>query len=66
VVDVSALALAFAAYGAPLQILKIDDEPPRAVYGYDLILLRPDLHVVWRGNRLPEEPERLAAMATGH
>ncbi len=64
--DVSALAQAFAAYGAPLQILRIDDERPRAVYGCDLILLRPDLHVVWRGNRLPEEPKRLAAIATGH
>ena len=28
--------------------------------------LRPDLHVVWRGNRLPERPEQLAPIATGH
>jgi len=31
------------------------------VYGCDLLLLRPDLHVVWRGNRAPAEPQRLAA-----
>jgi hypothetical protein len=29
-------------------------------------LLRPDLHVVWRGNSLPGEAKKLAAMATGH
>ena len=38
----------------------------RAIYGFDYILLRPDLHVVWRGNRLPEQPAKLAAIATGH
>jgi 2-polyprenyl-6-methoxyphenol hydroxylase-like FAD-dependent oxidoreductase len=64
--DVSALERAFAARRAPFRTLDIADEGPRAVYGHDLLLLRPDLHVVWRGNRPPEEPERLAAMATGH
>ena len=38
---------------------------PRDVYGCDLLLLRPELHVVWRGNRLPDDPARLAALATG-
>jgi hypothetical protein len=28
-------------------------------------LLRPDLHVVWRGNRL-DDPAQLAAIVTGH
>jgi 2-polyprenyl-6-methoxyphenol hydroxylase-like FAD-dependent oxidoreductase len=62
----SALKRAFAAYGAPFAELEIDDEAPRDIYGYDLLLLRPDLHVVWRGNSLPEEAARLAAIATGH
>jgi hypothetical protein len=30
------------------------------------MLLRPDMHVAWRGNALPAEPATLAAMATGH
>jgi hypothetical protein len=38
----------------------------RAVYGYDLLLLRPDLHVAWRSNRPPDDPERLAAIVTGN
>ena len=38
----------------------------RDVYGYDLILVRPDMHVVWRGNAAPEDPAQVAAIATGH
>jgi hypothetical protein len=62
----AALARAFGDYGAPFSVLGVPDERARAVYGYDLLLLRPDLHVVWRGNRLPDDPAGLAAMATGH
>jgi 2-polyprenyl-6-methoxyphenol hydroxylase-like FAD-dependent oxidoreductase len=64
--DASALQRTFAGIGAPLQVLDIADERPRDVYGYDLLLLRPDMHVVWRGNAAPGAPEKLAAMATGH
>src|SRR5579885_3364942 len=61
-----ALARAFGGYGAPFTTLRIDDAQARDIYGYDLLLLRPDLHVVWRGNRLPDDVARLAALATGH
>jgi 2-polyprenyl-6-methoxyphenol hydroxylase-like FAD-dependent oxidoreductase len=65
-VDADALARAFAAYGAPLTVLDLPDRIARDVYGYDLILLRPDLHVVWRGNAPPADPAEVAAIATGH
>jgi hypothetical protein len=64
--DTAGLQKAFAALGAPLQMIDIADERPREIYGYDLLLLRPDLHVAWRGNAAPEDPERLAKIATGH
>jgi len=64
--DASALQRSFAAYDAPFDVLDVADDAARDVYGYDLILLRPDLHIVWRGNRLAIEPDELAAMATGH
>jgi 2-polyprenyl-6-methoxyphenol hydroxylase-like FAD-dependent oxidoreductase len=64
--DLSPLAKAIASYGAKVTSLDIRDEPARAVYGYDLLLLRPDLHVVWRGNAPPDNPQELAALATGH
>jgi hypothetical protein len=65
-VDVSALDKAFAEFRAPFRVLDIPDAEPRAVYGCDLILLRPDLHVAWRGNRLPDDAAKLAAIVTGH
>ena len=65
-VDTAALARAFAGIGAPFQVLDQSDDAPRDVYGHDLLLLRPDLHVVWRGHALPPDPAQLAALATGH
>jgi hypothetical protein len=56
---------AFASLGAPFTVLDIRGERPREVYGYDLLLLRPDMHVVWRGNALPDAAP-LARRATGH
>jgi len=61
-----ALARGFAARNAPFTTLAINDGHAREIYGYDLLLLRPDLHVVWRGNRLPDDAAKLAALATGH
>ncbi|HXW48981.1 MAG TPA: FAD-dependent monooxygenase, partial [Xanthobacteraceae bacterium] len=52
--------------GASVTVLDVPDRTAREVYGYDLILLRPDLHIVWRGNVAPENPARVAAVATGH
>ncbi len=60
------LAGAFASFGAPFSIVEIDEERPRDIFGHDFLLLRPDLHVVWRGNRLSADPAMLAALATGH
>ena len=64
--DTAPLERAFTTLGAPLEVLEIDEDRPRELYGHDLLLLRPDLHVVWRGNRLPDDPAKLAAIATGH
>jgi 2-polyprenyl-6-methoxyphenol hydroxylase-like FAD-dependent oxidoreductase len=64
--DTVPLERAFGDLHAPLQVLDIPDAAPRDIYGHDLLLLRPDLHVVWRGNALPLEPTKLAALATGH
>jgi len=64
--DTSGLETAMRAHGAPFDTLTIDAARPRDVYGYDLILVRPDLHVVWRGHASPSDPVQLAAMATGH
>jgi hypothetical protein len=47
-------------------VLNIGDRKARELYGHDLLLLRPDLHVAWRGNRPPEDPRALAKLVTGN
>jgi len=64
--DVSPLENAISARGAPVAVLDVPDRIAREIYGYDLILLRPDMHVVWRGNAAPEDATGVAAVATGH
>ncbi|HWK66473.1 MAG TPA: FAD-dependent monooxygenase [Rhizobiaceae bacterium] len=64
--ETEGLEAAFRSRGAPLDVLDIDSGVARDVYGYDLLLLRPDMHVAWRGNAAPAEPETLAALVTGH
>jgi 2-polyprenyl-6-methoxyphenol hydroxylase-like FAD-dependent oxidoreductase len=64
--DTAALEKAFRARSAPFSVLHVESEPARAIFERDLILLRPDMHVVWRGNNPPDNPAQLAALATGH
>jgi 2-polyprenyl-6-methoxyphenol hydroxylase-like FAD-dependent oxidoreductase len=64
--DLKIFQNAFDALQAPFRVLELRDDRARELYGYDLILLRPDMHVAWRGNQLPREPLALARMATGH
>jgi 2-polyprenyl-6-methoxyphenol hydroxylase-like FAD-dependent oxidoreductase len=64
--DTSGIEQAMQSLHAPFNVLTIDADAPRDIYGYDLILVRPDLHVVWRGDAAPSDPARVAAVATGH
>ena len=63
--DVSGLKRAWRELRVPLDVLDFPDSRVREIAGFDLLLLRPDLHVVWRGNRLVDDPASLAAVATG-
>lgn len=63
--DTTGLETAFHALGAPLDVLTLDDPQVRRVYGYDLLLVRPDRHVAWRGDRPPDDPGGVAAVVTG-
>jgi 2-polyprenyl-6-methoxyphenol hydroxylase-like FAD-dependent oxidoreductase len=64
--DVSGLEEAIRACGAPVAVLDVPDRIAREIYGHDLILVRPDMHVVWRGNAPPEDAAEVAAIVTGH
>jgi hypothetical protein len=62
----NALVEEFRAVGAPLDVLHLDEQRVSSVYGATVFLLRPDLHIVWRGDGPPPDPAGLAALATGH
>jgi 2-polyprenyl-6-methoxyphenol hydroxylase-like FAD-dependent oxidoreductase len=64
--EVTKFEKAFASLGAPFAVLDVPDAAARDAYGFDLILVRPDLHVVWRGNRVPEPLGNIHLLATGH
>jgi 2-polyprenyl-6-methoxyphenol hydroxylase-like FAD-dependent oxidoreductase len=60
------LGEAFDRIGAPFASFELRSAAAESVYeGHRLILVRPDLHVVWRGDRIAN-PAALAALAAGH
>ncbi len=63
--DTAHLESAIRSHGAQVSVLDVPDTVARDIYGYGLILLRPDMHVVWRGQRPPEDADKVAAIATG-
>ena len=64
--DARGLGGAIRSHGAPVTMVDVPDRIARGVYGYNLILLRPDMHVVWRGQEPPDNTAEIAAIATGH
>jgi 2-polyprenyl-6-methoxyphenol hydroxylase-like FAD-dependent oxidoreductase len=65
-VDTKPLELAFRSLRAPLEVLRANSERAREIFGCDLLLIRPDLHITWRGNKLPETPQAVASRALGY
>jgi 2-polyprenyl-6-methoxyphenol hydroxylase-like FAD-dependent oxidoreductase len=55
-IDVDSMAAAAAERGIPLTIVDIRDDHARTLYEHDLLLIRPDHHVAWRGCTVPDEP----------
>jgi 2-polyprenyl-6-methoxyphenol hydroxylase-like FAD-dependent oxidoreductase len=51
--------------GLPLAVLDISLPEARDLYGADMALIRPDLHVAWRGNRAPDDADAVIARVTG-
>jgi 2-polyprenyl-6-methoxyphenol hydroxylase-like FAD-dependent oxidoreductase len=52
-IDVGPIATAAATRGMPLRVLDMD---PVDVYRHKLVLSRPDQHVAWRADRVPDNP----------
>ncbi|WP_040785865.1 aromatic-ring hydroxylase C-terminal domain-containing protein [Nocardia pneumoniae] len=54
--NVDGLVDAAARRGVPLDVVDVRDDHARALYERDLVLVRPDQHVAWRGDSAPGEP----------
>src|SRR5260370_2900692 len=64
--DAAGLDTAFEAIGAPFKLLTLDELPAREIFGCDLMLLRPDMHIASRGDRPPRDPANVAPRRPGH
>jgi 2-polyprenyl-6-methoxyphenol hydroxylase-like FAD-dependent oxidoreductase len=63
--DGAAFAAAAKERKVPLTIHRVPVSEARALYGAEMALIRPDLHVAWRGAQMPADPDRLLARVTG-
>ena len=63
--DASGLNDAADALGIPFCICRQADPAVRTAYEADFTLVRPDLMVAWRGDKLPADPEELFRTVTG-
>lgn len=62
---IDALVSAFADRGVPLTVLQIHETGLRSVYDAPSVLVRPDLHVAWRGLPAEIDADHLAARVSG-
>ena len=53
-------------HGIPLTILDVPLKKARELYGRELILVRPDRTIVWRGDAVPEDVDSVLVTVTGH
>ena len=64
--DTSKLRRSYEKIGSPVAEVRIESNRLRDLYGFDLLVLRPDMHVAWRGNDAPPNPQEIASISTGH
>ena len=62
--NTTAWEAAAARLGLPMIVLPVDDAEVRQLYGDDLVLIRPDHHIAWRG-AVSAEPGVVLARAIG-
>jgi hypothetical protein len=63
--DTRAIAAAARARHVPFEVLDVPHPEARDLYERDLVLVRPDQYVAWRGNVLPPDPDRLLLQLIG-
>lgn len=64
--EAAALIAAATARGVPLQAVAVAEPAARAVYEKRYVLVRPDGHVAWRSDVMPEDAEAILQTVTGN
>jgi hypothetical protein len=64
-IDTSTISAAANRVGLPIEVISLNDEKVRRIYEQDLVLVRPDGHVAWRGDKLPANADLVIAKVRG-
>jgi 2-polyprenyl-6-methoxyphenol hydroxylase-like FAD-dependent oxidoreductase len=64
-IDISGLTQAAAQCSMPLAVLDIEAQKMPLPYRHQLLLSRPDQHVAWRGDEIPDDPHALIDLVRG-
>jgi 2-polyprenyl-6-methoxyphenol hydroxylase-like FAD-dependent oxidoreductase len=64
--DAAGMRKAAQCLGMPLEVLPIHEPAARLLYEKRYVLVRPDGHVAWRSNHLPEDPAAVLGKVCGH
>jgi len=63
--DSSAFSMAAQKVGLPLDVVTLDEPQVQEVYERPLVLVRPDGHVAWRGDSVPDNPATIIERVRG-
>jgi len=63
--DTNAFEQAAAALRVPLKVLRLDNDEVRRLYDADLVLIRPDQHIAWRGAASASDAKAIVSRAVG-
>lgn len=64
-VDVAQLLRAFAGHSTPVCVVDVSKDIAGAAYEHALVVARPDRHVGWRGDEIPENSHALVDLLRG-
>ena len=64
-IDTGPLRCSATAQGVPLSVLDLEGDKASALYDRKLVLSRPDQHVAWRGDALPDDLDGLVNLIRG-
>ena len=63
--DIGRLSAAAIDRGVPFAVVDMDADQTATLYPRKLTLVRPDQHIAWRGDQLPDDPGALVDRVRG-